>query len=268
MVLIYSRLLILFPTDIFKVLTEFAIENRVGLKVLIDKWLLHQPLFTGKYIRNISIKALTVLYSIKDPIIESLMVIPFDPSHSNACVEVNAPFKILSVLIRCLANEILQEKVKNENYENNKFDNNEENYEDQLMNNDDFNENNNDNNNIEITMDEFTNMKDDDNTNEINSKLNFINKGKTGGLGNVEAGSEIYLSEMLVFDHNEVEGDDELNAEEDLIYVKDLEHDFVLKDFLITFFKDFYQSNAEYLVECLKRLPKKDQNEFKNFGII
>ena len=112
-------------------LTTIQVENRLGLKVLIDKWLLHQPLFRGKYFKNISIKALSVLYSMKNNIVESLMVIGYNPSHSSASVEVNAPCKILSVLIRCLNNEIMQEKIKNEktNYDDinyNEEDNNDD----------------------------------------------------------------------------------------------------------------------------------------------
>jgi len=271
MVLVYSRLLILYPTDIFKFLTQFTVENRVGLKVLIDKWLLHQPLFRGKYFKNLSIKALTNLYSIRDPIIESLMVIGYDPSHSNASVEINAPLKILSVLIRCLQNEILAESKKNH-----KNSMSEVNYEDNVVQDDNYdpiNDNELNNNNqvdgkLEVNLDEFTNMKDDVTAKEINSKLSFINIGKAGGLGNLEAGSEIYLTEMLVFDYNDVEGEEEDNVEEDLDYLKDLEFDFVLKDFLINFFKDFYKNNTEYLTECLVLLPKKDQEAFKTFNII
>jgi hypothetical protein len=266
MVLVYSRLLIIYPSEIFKFLTTFTVENRIGLKVLIDKWLLHQPLFRGKYFKNLSIKALTMLYSSKDPIIESLMVIGYDPSHSNASIEVNAPFKILSVLIRCLHNEILQEKMKN-----NKTNLEELNYEDNLMqaeDNVDDEKNNEEDGKLNVNLDEFTNMRDDDMTREINSKLNFINVGKGGGLGNLEAGSEIYLSEMLVFDINEVEGEEEENTEEDLIYLNDLEFDFHLKDFILDFFNKFYSNNSEYLTECIKMLPKKDQDAFKSFGII
>jgi len=39
--------------------------------------------------------ALTTLYSMRNHIIESLMVIGYDPTHSTACREVNAPLKIL-----------------------------------------------------------------------------------------------------------------------------------------------------------------------------
>mmetsp|Transcript_12632 Transcript_12632/g.13098 ORF Transcript_12632/g.13098 Transcript_12632/m.13098 type:complete len:165 (+) Transcript_12632:619-1113(+) len=119
-----------------------------------------------------------------------------------------------------------------------------------------------------VNLDEFTNMKDDDNAREVNSKLNFINVGKEGGLGNIEAGSEIYLSEMLVFDYNDVEGEEEENVEEDLEHLKDLEFNFVLKDYLLEFFNEFYKLNGEYLTECLKMLPKKDQETFKTFSIV
>lgn len=30
-------------------LSSFSIENRMGLKILIDKWLLQQSLFRGKF---------------------------------------------------------------------------------------------------------------------------------------------------------------------------------------------------------------------------
>mmetsp|Transcript_11745 Transcript_11745/g.17999 ORF Transcript_11745/g.17999 Transcript_11745/m.17999 type:complete len:152 (-) Transcript_11745:250-705(-) len=41
----------------------------------------------------------------KDSRIESLMVIGYNPSHSNINSEVNAPFKILSTLLRFIENE-------------------------------------------------------------------------------------------------------------------------------------------------------------------
>lgn len=36
-------------TDIIDFLSSFSIENRMGLKIMIDKWLLQQSLFRGKY---------------------------------------------------------------------------------------------------------------------------------------------------------------------------------------------------------------------------
>ena len=271
MVLVYSRLILLYPEDILEFLNTFTVENRVGLKVLIDKWLLHQPLFKGKYFKNLSMKALTLLFSMKKPIIELLMVIGYDPSHSNASIEINAPLKILSVLIRCLNNEILQEKIKNNKTNLEELGDMKNDIEDDMPIDDYGNDNQESVNNdekLEVTLDEFTNLKDDETTKEINSKLNFINKeGKAGGLGNIEAGSEIYLSEMLVFDYNDVDAEDEENVEEDLQYLTDLDTSFNLKEFLLQFFNDFYTHNKEYIVECLKMLPRKDQELFKSFEI-
>jgi hypothetical protein len=202
LVLIFSRLINLYPHDILKFLTDFQVENKVGLKVLIDKWLLHQPLFRGTYFKNVSIKALTILYEIKNDIVETLMVIGYDPSHSNASVEVNAPFKILSVLIRCLHNEILQEKMKQEknNYEHLDYENRENvYYEDERLEAEGQmdNEEEEQDKKLDINLDEFKNIEEE--PRDFNSKLNFINlQGKSGGLNNLETGSEIYLSEMLV----------------------------------------------------------------------
>jgi hypothetical protein len=205
LVLIFSRLINLYPQDIIKFLTDFQVENKVGLKILIDKWLLHQPLFRGNYFKNVSIKALTILYEIKNEIVETLMVIGYDPSHSSASVEVNAPFKILSVLIRCLHNEYLQERMKIEknNYDNLDYDrdgmyNDEEDERLDAVDNNDLNDmNDEEDKKLDINLDEFKNIEEE--PRGFNSKLNFINlQGRSGGLGNIETGSEIYLSEMLV----------------------------------------------------------------------
>ena len=147
LILVYSRFIVKFPIDTLNFLISIQVENRVGLKVLIDKWLLHQPLFRGKYFKNISIKALSVLYSMKNTIVESLMVIGYNPSHSQASVEVNAPCKILSVLIRCLNNEIMQEKIKNKKTNYDELDENDDNFnedEDEKLNEKDFRDDNND----------------------------------------------------------------------------------------------------------------------------
>jgi len=216
LILNFSRFLIIYPNDILLFLTKFQVENKVGLKILIDKWLLHQPLFRGKFFKNLSVKALTILYEIKNEIVETLMVIGYDPSHSTASIEVNAPFKILSVLIRCLNNEILQEKIKiyKNDYENLDYDN--ENMEGQINENDEYenmdedmndmeiNDNNNnegeendENKKLDIGIDEFKDIEEE--PVDLNSKLAFLNKqGRSGGLNNIEQGSEVYLSEMLV----------------------------------------------------------------------
>jgi len=284
LILVYSRFIVKYPIDTLNFLISIQVENRVGLKVLIDKWLLHQPLFRGKYFKNISIKALSVLYSMKNSIVESLMVIGYNPSHSQASVEVNAPCKILSVLIRCLNNEIMQEKIKNKKTNYDELDNeNEEmeNEEDEKLNEDDFknedddneekkekeNKKNEDDGKIDIGDEEFNNIQEE--PKDFSSKLSFLNnQGKTGGLNNVEQGSEIYLTEMLGFDYNDIDSEEEENIEDDLVYLTDIDNNFVLKDYLFDFFKNFYKSDELYLTECLKLLPKEDQKLFKGFEII
>jgi hypothetical protein len=282
LILVYSRFIVKFPIDTLNFLISIQVENRVGLKVLIDKWLLHQPLFRGKYFKNISIKALSVLYSMKNSIVESWMVIGYNPSHRLASVEVNAPCKILSVLIRCLNNEIMQEKIKNkktnydeldnDNDENNDDDDEkikEEDYKDEDMDNDDDEKKNenNDDGKIDIGDEEFNNIQEE--PKDFSSKLSFLNnQGKTGGLNNLEQGSEIYLTEMLGFDYNDIDSEEEENIEDDLIYLTDIEYDFVLKDYLIEFFTNFYKTDELYLTECLKLLPKEDQKMFKAFEIL
>jgi hypothetical protein len=209
LVVVFSRFLNLFPREILKFLTSIQVENRVGLKVLIDKWLLHQPLFRGNYFINVSIKALTLLFELKDNVVETLMVIGYDPSHSTASIEVNAPFKILSVLIRCLNNQIIQERMKKEKNDynnlmyNNDYDINDDNerleadgndFEDEDEMRDEFMD---EEKKLDINTEEFKNIQDE--PRDINSKLNFaISQGNMGGLNNLEIGSEKYLSEMLV----------------------------------------------------------------------
>ena len=282
LILVYSRFIVKFPIDTINFLTTIQVENRIGLKVLIDKWLLHQPLFRGKYFKNISIKALSVLYSMKNSIVESLMVIGYNPSHSAASVEVNAPCKILSVLIRCLKNEIMQEKIKTEktNYDNLDGDgddddndnNNNYNFDEDDEDKEDSNEGNKDKDKIDdgkidIGDDEFKNIQEE--PKNFSYKLPFLNnQGQSGGLNNIEQGSEVYLTEMLGFDYNDLDSDDEEEVEDDLIYLKDIDFDFVLKDYLFDFFTKFYKSDELYLTECLKLLPKDDQKSFKTFNII
>ena len=214
----------------------------------------------------------------KNSIVESLMVIGYNPSHSTASVEVNAPCKILSVLIRCLNNEIMQEKIKKEktNYDdmdNDDYDNGDDERLEAEYNNDEDEENNNkepegdDNNKIDINEDEFKNIQEE--PRDFSSKLPFLNnQGKSGGLNNLEQGSEIYLTEMLGFDYNDIEGDEDETTEDDLIYLTDVDSNFELKEYLMSFFKTFYENDHEYLTECLKLLPKDDQKLFNNFNII
>lgn len=136
--------------------------------------------------------ALTNLYKAKNAIIESLMVIGYDPSHSTASIEVNAPLKILSVLIRCLNNEILQEKIKEKktNIDDPDFDFYGDTQDDGRMEMDDEGVDQQDNElrpeekvdeskpgneseKVEINLDEFNDLAQEE-INEAKAKLNFI----------------------------------------------------------------------------------------------
>ncbi len=49
--------------------------------------------------------ALSKLFLLDEKRIDNLLVIGFNPSHTNISNDVNAPLKILATLIRCLDNE-------------------------------------------------------------------------------------------------------------------------------------------------------------------
>jgi len=114
------------------------------------------------------------------------MVIGYDPSHSTASIEVNAPFKILSTLIRCLNNEILQEEMKNKknDYDNMDLDmmtneDGQDGYgEEEEMEEGQFNGNGEylngeDNNKLDIDLNEFKILEEEEQR-EFTSKLNFV----------------------------------------------------------------------------------------------
>ena len=105
MVLVFARLIHTNPSEIVELLSETSVDNRISLKVVLDKWLLQQPLFRGSYTRTVTLSALQKLLMMRDSRIESLMVIGYNPSHSNINSEVNAPFKILSTLLRFVDTE-------------------------------------------------------------------------------------------------------------------------------------------------------------------
>ena len=73
---------------------------------MLDKWLLQQPLFRGSYTATVTLSSLIKLMLMRDPRIETLMVIGYNPSHSNVNSEVNAPFKILSTILRFIEVEM------------------------------------------------------------------------------------------------------------------------------------------------------------------
>ncbi len=112
LVALFAQLLLKNPKDMLGLLTETSVDNRISLKIVLDRWLLHQPLFRGKFTKAVTYSALLQLFIMKDPRVEALMVITYNPSHSNVNSEVNAPFKILCTLLRCIDNEANAKVVK------------------------------------------------------------------------------------------------------------------------------------------------------------
>lgn len=104
--LLFSRFIIRSPNDVMNYLTTTQIDTRMGLKVLMDRWLLHQPKFIGKLTKNTTYLSLVKLFTLKDKRLETLLVIGYDPSHTQKSPEIACPLKILSTLIRCLDNEL------------------------------------------------------------------------------------------------------------------------------------------------------------------
>jgi len=93
-------------------LSETSIDNRISLKIVLDKWLLQQALFRGTYTRTVTMSSILKLFLARDPRVETLMVIGYNPSHSNINSEVNAPFKMLSLMLRFLDNELKPTKLR------------------------------------------------------------------------------------------------------------------------------------------------------------
>jgi hypothetical protein len=112
LVLVFARLIQTNPKEIIKELSETSIDNRINLKIVLDKWLLQQALFRGSYTRTVTISSICKMFLMGDPLIETLMVIGYNPSHSNINSEVNAPFKMLSLMLRFLENESKPTKMR------------------------------------------------------------------------------------------------------------------------------------------------------------
>lgn len=106
LILIIARLIQTNPKPIVTFLSETSIDNRISLKIVLDKWLLQQPLFRGTYTQTVTMMSLVRLLLMRDQRIETLMVIGYNPSHSNVNSEVNAPFKILSIVLRFMEVEM------------------------------------------------------------------------------------------------------------------------------------------------------------------
>jgi len=105
LVLIYARLVHSNLKEIAEFLAKTSYNNKLSLKILLDKWLLHQPLFRGKYAKSATFSALIKLLETSNEHIDTIMVVGYDPSHKNVNSEVLTPHKIFSTLIRMVENE-------------------------------------------------------------------------------------------------------------------------------------------------------------------
>lgn len=112
LIIVFARLIHSNPTEIIGFLQDTSHMDRISLKILLNRWLLHQPLFTGNYTKNTTFSALVRMLELRDENIENLMVVGYDPSHKNVNSEVNAPFKIMSTLLRYLYNDNKIKKMK------------------------------------------------------------------------------------------------------------------------------------------------------------
>jgi len=256
------------------------------LKVIIDKWLLHQPLFRGKCTKNTTYLALTKIFLSKDTTLEQLLVIGYNPSHSNLNSQVYAPLKITSLLLRSLDNELSQfqreperpvggtgyKMARNKNYEGNgRMDTLEDEggeYEDMMDDeNGDGDDDDGDGDGDEY-MDEDDqkinvdiNPQKDDDDDGYNKKFDLGGAKREGGLGDFDTESAFYFSDMLDFDNDDFDEADEV-SEEDLLYLKDPATQMDLINLLKEFFTNLVQSDPEYLFACLKNLLPEDKERF------
>jgi len=276
LVLVFARLIHSHSAEILGFLSNLTIERRVALKVLLDKWLIHQPLIRGRYTKNATIAALARIYTLKDQGVESLLVVGYNPSHSNTCSEVLAPFKILCTLIRCLDNEAFMPKRKqqeeiglNEEFqtvvegsgigfigdyeEGERMDTIE----------DDKDSVQEDHGEHEDPMESLKNdlLKEIKEDYDIRDFQIPVSKDK--GLGDYETGSECLMSDMLDFDYEDNDDvSDDIN-EDDMYSLGDWYGGITLQNFLLDFFNNLITNDKEYLLACMKHLTPEDIALFK-----
>ena len=104
--LLFARYMTKSQEEMIRFLNHVVVANtKNGLKVVMDRWLLHQPRFIGKLTKNATYLALMRMFASKDKVLNELLVLGYDPSHTKDSPEVYAPLKILSTLLRCYDNE-------------------------------------------------------------------------------------------------------------------------------------------------------------------
>jgi hypothetical protein len=265
-VLVFARLIHSYSSEIIGFLSTLTVERRAGLKVLLDKWLIHQPLIRGRYSKNCTITALSRLFILKDPQVETLLVVGYNPSHSNVGSEVIAPLKILCTLIRCLDNESFIPKRKaqeiglNEEFNTviegsgmglrGEFDDPGDRMD--TIEDDDYSPPHVDP--IEnLKSDLMKEIKEDFDANDFK-----IPVSKDKGLGDYETGSECLMSDMLEFDYEDADDVGEDFHEDDLYSLGDWYGSISLQSFLLDFFNNLINNDKEYLFKCIKHLLPDD----------
>jgi importin-9 len=135
--------------------------------------------------------ALSKLFLLSDKRVDNLLVIGFNPSHTNVNNDVNAPLKILATLIRCLDNELAGSQGRGESE-------------------DEEEEGEGREEGLEVNLEKF---KEEDRPEEEEARV--------GGLADREnqQGSTCYMSAMLEFYDDGEECDDK--TEEDLLFLND-----------------------------------------------
>lgn len=270
-VLVFARLIHSYSSEIIGFLSSLTVERRVALKVLLDKWLIHQPLIRGRYSKNCTITALSRMFIFKDAQIESLLVVGYNPSHSNVGSEVIAPLKILCTLIRCLDNESFIPKRKAQDIGlNEEFNTVIEGsgigvlgeYEDpgdrmDTIEDDEYYQDKEDP--IEsLKSDLMKEIKEDFDASDFKMPVS-----KDKGLGDYETGSECLMSDMLEFDYEDADDVGEDFHEDDLYSLSDWYGSISLQSFLLDFFNNLIANDKEYLFKCLKHLLPEDLALFR-----
>lgn len=222
LVALFAKLILKNPKDILGLLTETSVDNRISLKILLDRWLLHQALFRGPFTKVVTYSALIQLFTMKDPRVENLMVITYNPSHTNVNSEVNAPFKILCTLLRCVDNETnakvvkpkdVMEEVKEllsaqlPNFGQDERLNTEGDQDEDLNGNYDMQD-------LAAAVDvQMDGVEDEE---ALIEKPFKVGESKDRGLADLEAGSAYYMTEMLNFNFEDYDDCEEVN-EDDLL---------------------------------------------------
>lgn len=138
---------------VVEALVAINVKNKIGIKILLHNWLIHQPKFIGKNTKNITLKTLFNIYNKHNQIIENMLTVGINPSKSSNNPEIQVNLKIIIILIKALDNEIKSKNV---------IKNNEKSFE--------INDNYEENNRLETVND------DDDYKLEVESNNSYLNE--------------------------------------------------------------------------------------------